>query len=80
METTELDTSEIELRERGQLTLPKLLRDALHLKVGDALRAVRIANAIVLTRQRMDLDALRMPMRDLMKQHNVSSDELLRDL
>ena len=41
METTELDTSEIELRERGQLTLPKLLRDALHLKPGDTLRANR---------------------------------------
>ncbi len=40
METAELDTSEIELRERGQLTLPKSLRDALHLETGDALRAV----------------------------------------
>ncbi len=29
MEMTKLDTSEIELRERGQLTLPKSLRDAL---------------------------------------------------
>jgi bifunctional DNA-binding transcriptional regulator/antitoxin component of YhaV-PrlF toxin-antitoxin module len=50
METTELDASEIELRERGQLTLPKSLRDALHLETGDALRAVRFANAIVLKR------------------------------
>ena len=45
MATTELDTSEIELRERGQLTLPKSLRYALHLETGDALRVVRIANA-----------------------------------
>ena len=80
METTELDTSEIELRERGQLTLPKSLRDALHLETGDALRAVKIANAIVLTPQRMDLDALRKQMRKLMKQHGVSAEELLRDL
>jgi len=80
METAELDTSEIELRERGQLTLPKSLRDALHLETGDALRAVRIANAIVLTPQRLDLDALRKQMRKLMKQHGVSVQELLRDL
>ena len=80
METAELDTSDIELRERGQLTLPKSLRDALQLEAGDALRAVKIANAIVLTPQRMDLDALRKQMRKLMKQHGVGVEELLRGL
>lgn len=80
MDTADLDTAEIELRERGQLTLPKSLRDALHLETGDAMRAVRIANAIVLTPQRLDLDALRKQMRKVMKQHGVSAEELLRDL
>ena len=81
METTsELEASAIELRERGQLTLPKSLRDALHLETGDALRAVKIANAIVLTPKRLDLDALRNQMRKLMKQHGVSAEDLLRDL
>lgn len=80
MAANDLNTSEIELRERGQLTLPKSLRDALHLEAGDALRAVTIGNAIVLTPQRMDLDALRKQMRRLMKQHGVSAEELLRDL
>ena len=80
METTELNTFEIQLRERGQLTLPKPLRDALHLETGGALRAVKIANAIVLTPQRMDLDALRKQMHKLMKQHGVSAEELLRGL
>ena len=80
MESNDLDTSEIELRERGQLTLPKSLRDALHLETGDALRAVKVANSIVLTPQRLDLDALRKQVRKLMKQHRVTADELLRDL
>ena len=80
MDTADLDTSEVELRERGQLTLPKSLRDALHLETGDALRAVRIANAIVLTPQRLDLDALRKQMRKVLKQHGVSAEDLLRDL
>lgn len=80
METVEPDISEIELRERGQLTLPKSLRDALHLETGDSLRAVKIANAIVLTPQRMDIDALRKQMRRLMKQHGMSAEDLLRDL
>lgn len=80
MEPAELNTYEIELRERGQLTLPKSVRDALHLKAGDALRVVRIANAIVLTPQRMDLDAMRKKMRKFTKQKGVSAEVLLRDL
>jgi len=80
MSTPEPETFEIDLRERGQLTLPKSLRDDLHLETGDALRAVKIANAIVLTSQRMDFDALRKQMRKLMKQHGVSAEDLLRDL
>lgn len=70
----------IELRERGQVTLPKALRVALHLETGDSLRAVKIANAIVLTPLRMDLEALRKQMRKVMKQHGVSAEDLLRDL
>lgn len=80
MKMTEPNTATIKLRERGQLTLPKSLRDALHLETGDALRAVKIANAIVLTPRRMDLDAPRKQMQKLIKQHGVSAEELLRDL
>ena len=80
MKITERNSSEIELRECGQLTLPKSLREALHLETGDVLRAVKVANAIVLTPQRMDLDALRKQMRKLMKQHGVSAKGLPRNL
>ncbi|MBI5750536.1 MAG: AbrB/MazE/SpoVT family DNA-binding domain-containing protein [Hydrogenophilales bacterium] len=80
MSTTELETSDIELRERGQVTLPKALREALHLETGDALRAVMIANAIVLTPLRMDLEGLRKQIRKVMKQHGVSAEDLLRGL
>ena len=80
MATTEVRTSEIELRERGQLTLPKSLRDALHLEPGEMLRATKVGNAIVLTPQRMDLDALRRQMRRLMKEHGVTAEDFLRDL
>jgi len=80
MATTELESSDIELRERGQVTLPKALREALHLETGDSLRAVKIANAIVLTPLRMDLEGLRKQIRKVMKQHGVSAEDLLRDL
>ena len=80
MKMTEPNTATIKLRERGQLTLPKSLRDALHLETGDALRAVKIAKSIVLTPRRMDLDAPRKQMQKLIKQHGVSAEELLRDL
>ncbi len=70
----------LEVRDRGQVTLPKALREALHLEKGDAVRAVQIGDSIVLTPQRMELDALRKEIRRLMKQHNVTPEELLRDL
>jgi len=79
MTSAELKVSEVELRERGQVTLPKSLRDALHLEPGEMLRAARVGNAIVLTPQRMDLDALRRQVRKLMKQHGVSAEDLLGD-
>jgi AbrB family looped-hinge helix DNA binding protein len=68
------------VRERGQVTLPKALRDALEIETGDRVRAVQIGDAIVLTPQRLELDALRKEFRRLMKRHRVTPDDLLRDL
>lgn len=64
-------TTNLQVRDRGRLTLPKTLRDALQLKKGDAVRAVQIGDSIVLIPQRMELDALRREVRRLMKKHNV---------
>ena len=68
------------VRNRGQLTLPKGLRDALDLETGDRLRAVQVGDAIVLTPQRLQLDALRKEIRRLMRKHRVKQEDLLRDL
>ncbi len=68
------------VRDRGQLTLPKALRDALEIETGDRVRAVQIGDAIVLTPQRLDLDALHKEFRRLMKKQKVTPDDLLRDL
>ena len=68
------------VREHGQMTLPKALRDALDIEAGDTVRAVQIGDAIVLTPQRLDLDALRREVQRLMRKHKVSADDLLNDL
>lgn len=68
------------VRDRGQVTLPKALRDALEIETGDRVRAVQIGDAIVLTPQRLELDALRKEFRRLMKKQKVTPDDLLRDL
>ncbi|MBI3569627.1 MAG: AbrB/MazE/SpoVT family DNA-binding domain-containing protein [Gammaproteobacteria bacterium] len=73
-------TASLEVRDRGQVTLPKALRDALQLEAGDAVRAVQIGDSIILTPQRMELDTLRKEIRRMMKKHNVSADDLLRNL
>jgi AbrB family looped-hinge helix DNA binding protein len=68
------------IRERGQVTLPKALRDALEIEAGDTVKAVQIGDAIVLTPQRLDLDALRREVQRLMKKHKVTADDLLSGL
>jgi len=80
MEIPEFAFAVIRLRARGQVTLPTALCDALHLQSGDSLRAVKIANAIVLTPLRMDQEMLRMQMRKVMEGHDVTAEDLLRDL
>ena len=68
------------VRERGQVTLPKSLRDALDIEAGDMVNAVQIGDAIVLTPKRMELDAIRRQIQRLMKKQKVTADDLLRDL
>lgn len=80
MAISELETFEIELREGGNLTVPKSLRVALRLEPAEMLRAAEVGNAIVLTPQRMDLDALRQQMRGLMRERGVTAEDVLRDL
>lgn len=72
--------SSLSVRERGQVTLPKALRDALEIETGDRVRAVQVGDAIVLTPQRLELDALRKEFRRLMKKYQITPDDLLREL
>lgn len=67
----------LEVRDRGQVTLPKKLRDSLRLEKGDALRRVQVGDAIVLIPQRMELDNLRKQIRRLMKQRGITARRLL---
>ena len=68
------------VRERGQVTLPKSLRDALDIEAGDTVNAVQIGDAIVLTPKRIELDAIRRQIQRLMKKQKVTVDDLLRGL
>ena len=73
-------TASLSVRERGQVTLPKALRDALDLDTGDTVKAVQIGDAIVLMPQRLELDALRREVQRLMKKNKVTADDLLTGL
>ena len=70
----------LEVRDRGQVTLPKRLRESLRLETGDALQGVQVGDAIVLIPQRMELDELRKQIRRVMKEHGVTARELLKGL
>lgn len=75
-----MPANSLEVRDRGQVTLPKKLRESLRLETGDALRGVQVGDAIVLIPQRMELDELRKQVRRLMKERGVTARELLKGL
>lgn len=75
-----MPANSLSVRDRGQVTLPKKLRDSLHLEKGDALRGVQVGDAIVLIPQRVELDKLRGQIRRLMKQRGVTARDLLKGL
>ncbi len=70
----------IRLRERGQLTLPKTVRQNLSVDQGDMLNLVQIGEVFVLSPQRPLLPQLSEEFSTIMEDENVSLAELLQGL
>lgn len=70
----------IRLRERGQLTLPKTVRQNLSVDQGDMLNLVQIGEAFLLSPQRPLLPQLSEEFSTIMEDENISLAELLQGL
>jgi len=69
-----------EIKSRGQLTIPKKIRDMIHLEEGQAVSILPVGDSVVITPRRLELDEARRQIRRILKQSNCSIEDLLAGL
>ncbi len=69
-----------EIKARGQLTIPKKIRDSSQLDEGRMVSIIPVGDSIVITPKRIELDEARRQIRKILKEANVSAEEMLQGL
>lgn len=69
-----------EIKARGQLTIPKKIRDASHLEEGNLVSIIPIGDSLFITPKRLALDEAKREMRKVLKASGVSIEELIEGL
>jgi AbrB family looped-hinge helix DNA binding protein len=78
METIKAAVAEI--KSRGQLTIPKKIREMIHLDEGQVVSIIPIGESIIVTTKRLELDEARRQIKRIMKAAGISVEELLAGL
>lgn len=71
---------ETEIRERGQLTIPKKIREMSHLEEGQTVSIVPVGDAIIISPKRLELSEARSQIKKIVKATGLSLDEVLGGL
>jgi AbrB family looped-hinge helix DNA binding protein len=69
-----------EIKARGQLTIPKKVREEGNLYEGETVTIIPIGDSILVTPKRLELDEARREIRKILKASGTSLDELLSGL
>jgi AbrB family looped-hinge helix DNA binding protein len=69
-----------EIKARGQLTIPKKVREKGNLYEGETVSIIPIGDSILVTPKRLELDEARREIRKIMKASGTTLDELLSGL
>jgi AbrB family looped-hinge helix DNA binding protein len=78
--TTVIERFTIQVRQRGQVTIPSQVRDALAINEGDTLTLVQIGDALLVTPKRLRGPELGEQFVALMEEKDVALADLLQDL
>jgi AbrB family looped-hinge helix DNA binding protein len=73
-------TAIAEIKSRGQLTIPKKIRESSHLEEGQIVSIIPVGDSVIITPKRLDLDEARRQIRRIMKASGLSEKELLKGL
>lgn len=73
-------TAIAEIKSRGQLTIPKKIRDISHLEEGQVVSIIPLGDSVIITPKRLELDEARRQIRKIVKASGISVEELLTGL
>lgn len=69
-----------EIKGRGQLTIPKKIRETSHLDEGDIVSIIPAGDSIIVTPKKLELDDARRQIRKILKDSGLSVEELMEGL
>lgn len=75
-----IKTAIAEIKSRGQLTIPKKIRDMSHLEEGQVVSIIPMGDSVIITPKRLELDEARRQIRKIVKASGISAEELLTGL
>ena len=70
----------VQVRERGQLTIPAEIRRQMGIKEGDVFSLLNLGNTLVATRKRLVVPEIARAIESLMQEEGISLEELLEGL
>jgi AbrB family looped-hinge helix DNA binding protein len=73
-------TATAEIKARGQLTIPKKIREMSHMEEGSVVSIVPVGDSLVITPKRIELDEARRQLRKLLKASDLTIGELIEGL
>ena len=69
-----------EIKARGQLTVPKKIRDMLKLEEGQTVTFLTLGDSVIISPKRLDLDEARRQIRRIVKESGLTEAAILSDL
>ena len=75
-----IDVMVAEIKSRGQLTIPKNIREKNHLEEGQMVSIIPVGDSIIITPKRLDLEEARREIRKILKTSDLSIDEIIEGL
>jgi AbrB family looped-hinge helix DNA binding protein len=66
-----------EIKARGQLTIPKKIRDISHIEEGNVVSILPIGDSLIITPKRLELDEARRQLKKLFKASGLTVEELV---
>lgn len=69
-----------EIKARGQLTIPKKIREASHLEAGQIVSIIPVGDSVIITPKRLETDEARRQIKKILKASGLSAEDILSGL